>query len=88
MSQMQNDLKKLQQQIKQIKVFCEAVADAHSQAGQLRDILHKNMNELLYRKSQPWYQDLDNLTVNIVKSLSSIEKRIKRLEEGQQRSRF
>ena len=78
---MQNDLKQLQKQIKQIRVFCEAVADAHSQVGQLRDILHKNINELVYRKSQPWYQDLDNLTVNVIKQLSKFERRIKRLEE-------
>ncbi len=81
MSQIQEDLKQLQEQVKQIKIFCEAVADSNSQGGQLRDILHKNMSELLYRKSQPWYQDLDNLTVNIVKQLSKFDRRIKRLEE-------
>lgn len=81
MSQIQNDFKQLQEQVKQIKIFCEAVADAHSQGGQLREILHKSMSELIYRKSQPWYQDLDCLTVNIVKQLSKFDRRIKRLEE-------
>ena len=81
MSQMHEDLKQLQKQIKQIRVFCEAVADAHSQGGQLREILHKNMNELLYRKSQPWYQDLDNLTVSVIRQLTNFEKRLRRLEE-------
>jgi hypothetical protein len=81
MSQMQNDLKQLQNQIKQIKVFCEAVADAHGQAGQLRDILHKNMNELIYRKSQPWFKDLDDLKVSMIKSMLQIDERIKKLEE-------
>ncbi len=78
---MEKDLKQLQKQIKQIRVFCEAVADAHSQSGQLRDILHKNMNELVYRKSQPWYQDIDSLTVSVVKNMLKLEKRIRRLEE-------
>ena len=78
---MQNDLKQLQNQVKQIKVFCEAVADAHHQGGQLRDILHKNMNELIYKKSQPWYQDIDSLTVSVVKNMLKLDKRIRRLEE-------
>ncbi len=76
----QNDLKQIQEQIRQIKVFCEAVADAHSQGGQLRDILHKNMNELIYRKSQPWYQDLNCLTANVAERLVGFEKRIRELE--------
>jgi hypothetical protein len=78
---MQNDLKQLQNQVKQIRVFCEAVADAHHQGGQLREILHKNINELIYRRSQPWYQDIDNLTVSVVKQLTKFEKRLRRLEE-------
>ncbi len=78
---MHNDLKQLQKQIKQIRVFCEAVADAHHQGGQLREILHKNINELVYRKSQPWYQDLDCLTVSIARNMTNLDKRIRRLEE-------
>jgi hypothetical protein len=82
MSKTHSDLEQLRQQIGQIKVFCEAVADAHSQSGQLRDILHKNMNGLIYRKSQPWYQDLDSLTINVVKKLSSLDRRIRKLEDA------
>jgi len=85
MSQIQDDLKQLQKEIAQIKIFCEAVADSNSQGGQLRDILHKNMSELVYRKSQPWYQDLDSLTVNVVKQLTKFDRRIRRLEEAERR---
>ena len=81
MSQLHNDLKQLQNQVKKIKVFCEAVADAHSQSGQLREILHKEMGELIYKKSQPWYQDLDRLGVNLVRNMASLDKRIRRLED-------
>jgi hypothetical protein len=81
MSQIQDDLKQLQDQVKQIKIFCEAVADSNSQGGQLRDILHKSMSELVYRKNQPWYQDLDCLTVNMVKQLTKFDRRIRKLEE-------
>jgi hypothetical protein len=81
MSQIQNDLKQLQKQIAQIKVFCEAVADAHIQGGNLRDILHKNMSGLIYRKSQPWFHDLDVLRVNMIKSMLQMDERIRKLEE-------
>ena len=81
MSHMHEELKQLQKQIKQIKIFCEAVADSNSQGAQLRDILHKNISKQVYRKDQPWHQALDNLTVNVVKQLIKFDTRIKRLEE-------
>ena len=81
MSQVQDDLKQLQEQVKQIKIFCEAVADANSQGGQLRDILHKNMGALVYRKSQPWFKDLDEFRAKIIHNLLIVDERITKLED-------
>ena len=81
MGQVQSDLKRLQEQVRQIKTFCEAVADSNSKGAEMRDILHKNLSEQVYRKNQPWHETLDNLTVNIVKQLTKFDKRIKKLEE-------
>ena len=81
MSQIHDDLKQLQKQIEQMRVFCEAVADAHSQGGKLRDILHKNMGALVYRKSQPWFKDLNEFRSKIIHNLLIVDERITKLED-------
>ena len=74
------ELKQLKEEVEQIRIFCEAVADAHAQSAKLREILHKEMGYLIYKKSQPWYDDLCLFNKVVVKSLKKFDDRLTKIE--------
>ena len=80
MDNLRSDVKQLKKEMQQIRIFCEAVADAHAQSAKLREILHKEMGFLIYKKSQPWYEDLSVLNQSVIKALQSFDKRLKAFE--------
>ena len=84
MNDLRDDLNQLKKEVQQIKIFCEAVADAHAKNAILKDILHKNIGGLIYRKSQPWSDDLAFLREAVEKFLEAMDYRLKILEEKQQ----
>ena len=80
MEKLANDIKRLEEQLKKMRIFCEAVADCHAQSAKLRDILHKEMGLMIYKKSQPWYDDLSTMNQAVITALKNFDKRLRKIE--------
>ena len=75
------EFKKMQKEVAQIKIYLEALTSILGRCGQLPDILHKNMSGLIYRKNQPWKDDIFMVHECIKKAMESINYRFKVIDD-------
>ena len=81
-----NDVEKMEfkqalKDIERIKIFLEALTGILEGCGNLPDILHKNINGLIYRKNQPWHDDIAILGKFYAKSLEAVNHRFVQHDE-------